>query len=646
MDRRARASRRARSARRHRVARAPRARGASALPSTRRRARRRCAPRRPGRTPGRSRSRRRRATRRRCGRRGRRAAHLARRRARARRAPTRSAHAGRARPRARRAASRSPVRPRAHSAPSRCPGRPPSASTSMPGVLADHPALAGAARHGRSAPCRARSRSTSRRSPSGQPSASSGSIVQPGSSSSSSRALCALREARTALSPPNGPRARRRCRRRPRRRTAPRISCSWTSRTTLRRSPSCVTSIETTRPRVPLDDLDHRRRAPAGGYLDEQPLGLRAEAAHDPEGDDAQRPEREQRDPGRDDGGDVVAGAARHADRGDEPQRRGRREAAHRESLPDDRARAEEADAADDLRRDARRVGAHEAAAVDEEVVEAVRRDEREERRADADDEMRAQPGLALAQLALEADRAAEPGGDREAQQLVRPGQRRDRGAKEVQPPPPRPAARRSRRCRLGEREQLVERRARERIALGGRLHLDQPAVAGHHDVHVGVGVRVLGVVEVEQRHAVDDADRHGRDGVGERLREAEAVERPAAGDVRAADRRAARAAVGLQHVAVEPASSARRARGSRRRRASRGRSAAGSRSCGPAASRAQPRAATRSPVDAGSSEYSAVIQPRPWLRSQRGTSSSTIAVQSTFVFPCVTSTEPCGCSR
>src|SRR5438477_10740844 len=51
------------------------------------------------------------------------------------------------------------------------------------------------------------------------------------------------------------------------------------------------------------------------------------------------------------------------------------------------------------------------------------------------------------------------------------------------------------------EREQLVERLTRERIALRRRLHLDQASVAGHDDVHVGVGVRVLGVVEVEPRH-------------------------------------------------------------------------------------------------------------------------------------------------
>src|SRR5918992_5775664 len=71
----------------------------------------------------------------------------------------------------------------------------------------------------------------------------------------------------------------------------------------------------------------------------------------------------------------------------------------------------------------------------------------------------------------------------------------------------------------LGQRQQLVQVRARERRALGGRLHLDQPAVAGHDDVRVDLGGRVLAVVEVEQRDAVDDAARDRGDGAGERDR-------------------------------------------------------------------------------------------------------------------------------
>src|SRR3954468_17271725 len=56
----------------------------------------------------------------------------------------------------------------------------------------------------------------------------------------------------------------------------------------------------------------------------------------------------------------------------------------------------------------------------------------------------------------------------------------------------------------LGECEQVVERRARERRALRGRLNLDEAAVAGHDDVGVDLGGRVLGVVQVEQRPAAD----------------------------------------------------------------------------------------------------------------------------------------------
>src|SRR5207249_7728329 len=102
------------------------------------------------------------------------------------------------------------------------------------------------------------------------------------------------------------------------------------------------------------------------------------------------------------------------------------------------------------------------------------------------------------------------------------------------------------------EIEQGVEPFAVERNALRGRLHLDEPPVAGHDDVEIDVGARVLDVVEIEQRLAVDDADRHGGDRTRERLREAEAVERAARRDVGAADRGAASATVRLQHVAVE----------------------------------------------------------------------------------------------
>ena len=77
-----------------------------------------------------------------------------------------------------------------------------------------------------------------------------------------------------------------------------------------------------------------------------------------------------------------------------------------------------------------------------------------------------------------------------------------------------------------GEVEQPVSSSRENGVALGRRLHLDEPAVAGHDDVEVDLRARVLHVVEVEQRLAADDPDRDRGHRAGERLREPEAVER------------------------------------------------------------------------------------------------------------------------
>src|SRR5690242_9911162 len=103
------------------------------------------------------------------------------------------------------------------------------------------------------------------------------------------------------------------------------------------------------------------------------------------------------------------------------------------------------------------------------------------------------------------------------------------------------------------EVEQLVELVTGERGALRRRLYLHEPPRAGHDDVQVDLRARVLLVVEVEQLLAADDPERDRADGIGEDATEAGLVECPRGGDVRAADRRAARAAVGLEDVAVEP---------------------------------------------------------------------------------------------
>src|SRR5262249_36855194 len=103
-----------------------------------------------------------------------------------------------------------------------------------------------------------------------------------------------------------------------------------------------------------------------------------------------------------------------------------------------------------------------------------------------------------------------------------------------------------------GQVEERVEQLACERLALGGRLRPDPATGADPQEVHVDLRARTLLVVEFEERLAVDDPDRDRGDRAGERLAEPEAVERAPGGDVRTGDRRATRAAVRLQHVAVE----------------------------------------------------------------------------------------------
>ena len=185
--------------------------------------------------------------------------------------------------------------------------------------------------------------------------------------------------------------------------------------------------------------------------------------------------------------------------------------------------------------------------------------------------------------------------------------------------------------------------------AFGGALHLDEAAGAGHHDVHVGVAGRVLGVVEVEHRRAVDDADRHRGDEVAQRrrARACRCAQQPRDRVVRSATKAPviaarARAAVGLQHVAVERDRALAERRQVEHRAQRCGRSGAGSPACGPLC---LPRAASRSLrvcVARGSMPYSAVTQPSPLPRLRNGgTFSSTLAVHSTRVSPNSISTEP-----
>ena len=185
-------------------------------------------------------------------------------------------------------------------------------------------------------------------SPRAAPRRAVGSISQPGRSTASSRALCAFFETKAWLvTPSSGPRARPRARRGPRRgaprparagRRARRAAGAGLARprtatrlTRTRRSSITASgsAIECSRARSISSCRPARREAAEG----RRPL------------EPAERPEADEHDARGDQRRRVVAGAGRHADRGDDPEARRRREPADGQALPDDRAGAQEADA-------------------------------------------------------------------------------------------------------------------------------------------------------------------------------------------------------------------------------------------------------------------------------------------------------------
>jgi hypothetical protein len=94
-------------------------------------------------------------------------------------------------------------------------------------------------------------------------------------------------------------------------------------------------------------------------------------------------------------------------------------------------------------------------------------------------------------------------------------------------------------------------------VAFRGALHLDEPFRVVHHDVHVRLGLGVFRVVEVQDRDAVDDSDRQRRDLPVNRIalelaRPDEMMGGKRQCDIAPRDRGGARAAVGLEHVAID----------------------------------------------------------------------------------------------
>src|SRR5918995_1499868 len=109
---------------------------------------------------------------------------------------------------------------------------------------------------------------------------------------------------------------------------------------------------------------------------------------------------------------------------------------------------------------------------------------------------------------------------------------------------------------RYGELQHRIEFVPTERVAFGRALDFHEGASAVHDHVHVRFALRVPGVVEIEHGHARHDAGRHSRDLAMHWIRthrtaHEEFLARLSEANVSPGDRSRARAAVGLQHVAV-----------------------------------------------------------------------------------------------
>src|SRR3989338_2003130 len=108
--------------------------------------------------------------------------------------------------------------------------------------------------------------------------------------------------------------------------------------------------------------------------------------------------------------------------------------------------------------------------------------------------------------------------------------------------------------CQL---QQFIHFGACEGVAFRRALHLDEVTVAQHHYIHVGVTGRVFSVIQIKYRHAFVDADRDRSDKIFERIFFDQSLahqtgDRIVQRDKRAGDAGGTRAAIGLDHIAID----------------------------------------------------------------------------------------------
>src|SRR5215470_16582863 len=142
-------------------------------------------------------------------------------------------------------------------------------------------------------------------------------------------------------------------------------------------------------------------------------LALVADAA-DPARQHREPPQDEQHDHGNAQDQGILAAAQPHAQRGDQPDRRGGGQADHPSAIAQNDPGPQKADAADDIRADAGRVIA----------ASQLSRQQGEQRRTDTDEDQRTDARGLGAKLALEADHAADADGQQDFHEIIRQGHR------------------------------------------------------------------------------------------------------------------------------------------------------------------------------------------------------------------------------
>jgi hypothetical protein len=100
-----------------------------------------------------------------------------------------------------------------------------------------------------------------------------------------------------------------------------------------------------------------------------------------------------------------------------------------------------------------------------------------------------------------------------------------------------------------------------EIVLLSTRLDFHKATCSSHHDIHIDLGVPILGVVQIEKGHLIDEAhanrgDRSAYRVSGHFSRELQAFDGTAKSEARPSDRSGAGSSIRGENIAIDPEAS------------------------------------------------------------------------------------------